>query len=83
MSQMNNPDPDARKEAARLLGSIRSEKKAEAARRNGALSNGRRPLKPLSEVRCTCGAGDSLEHKGTCPRYKRIFYRRQKGLPLT
>ena len=83
MTHLNNPDPEARKEAARLLGSIKSEAKAAAARINGAKSQGRKPTKPLRELRCTCGApAGSLEHKGHCPAYHAIRNRRLKGLPL-
>ena len=67
-------------EAARALGSIRTEKKAAAARANGKKGGGQ--LKPLDEIPCTCG-GQGLEHKTTCPRGIRIRVRQKKGLPLT
>ncbi len=72
-------------EAARLLGSIRTEKKSQAARENLAkvrYTGGRRP-KPLSELACTCEAGESLEgHKSHCPRGRAIKRRRAKGESL-
>ena len=66
-------------EAARALGSIRTEKKAAASRENGKL--GRRPLKPLDTIACNCG-GEGLNHKSTCPRGRRIRQRKRTGLPL-
>lgn len=74
-------DADARSEAARLMGSVRSERKAEAARRN-AQRAGRRVL-PLSDIHCNCGAGSKIEgHKSTCMRGRAIKRRIAKGLPL-
>ena len=45
-------------EAARALGSVKSEKKAAAVRENGKL--GGAPLKPLEKVACNCG-GEGME----------------------
>jgi hypothetical protein len=67
-------------EAARALGSVKSERKASAARENGKKGGGQ--FKPLETIPCTCG-GEGLEHKSTCPRGARIRVRRRKGLPLT
>lgn len=50
-----------------ILGSRKTVKKAEAARRNGRLSKGR-PLKPLEDFPCSC-EGRS-EHKKSCLRGK-------------
>jgi len=66
-------------EAARAMGSVKSEQKAAAARENG--KKGGAPLKPLETIPCTCG-GQGLEHKTTCPRGIRIRVRQKKGLPL-
>jgi hypothetical protein len=70
---------EQRREFARMLGSIRTEKKARSSRENG--KKGGRRIKPLETISCTCG-GDSLEHRSTCPRGRVIRYRRKKGLPL-
>jgi hypothetical protein len=67
-------------EAAKTLGSIKTEKKAASSRENGR--RGGRRIKPLAEIPCTCGGSD-LEHRSTCPRGKRIYVRRKTGLPLT
>jgi hypothetical protein len=69
-------------EAARALGRIRTEKKAAAARENGRRYGGR-PLKPLAQIPCDCGAGEAPEHKSTCPRGRTIRRRRKLGQPLT
>jgi len=63
-------------EAARALGSVRSEKKRASAVRNGALRR-----KPLSEFPCTCGRGDAEEgHPTTCPRGRVIWRRKRAAL---
>lgn len=67
-------------EAARALGSVRTEKKAASSRENGKL--GGRPLKRLEDIPCTCG-GEGLNHLSTCQRGRTIRVRRKKGLPLT
>ena len=72
---------EQRREYARELGSVRSERKAQAARENGR--KGGRQIKPLETIACNCGAEESLEHRSTCPRGRVIRYRRKKGLPLT
>jgi hypothetical protein len=68
-------------EAAAAMGRVRSPKKAEAARENGKKGGG--PRKVLADIPCNCGAGDSLEHKSTCPRGRTIRRRRKLGQPLT
>lgn len=87
---------DARKEAARLMGRAKTPKKAASSAANGLqggrpqnLNGGRQP-KPMSEIACTCGAGDVTVddagkplHPTTCPRGRVIRYRLTKGLPLT
>ena len=72
---------EQRREFARMLGSIRTEKKAKSSRENG--KKGGRQIKPLETIACNCGAEESLEHRSTCPRGRVIRYRRKKGLPLT
>jgi len=67
-------------EAARALGSIRTEKKAAASRKNGQLGGG--VLKPLVAIHCSCGVEGLDGHKSTCKRGRAIKYRRSKGLPL-
>ena len=67
-------------EYARMLGSVKTEKKAAASRENGKKGGG--PLKRLEDIPCTCG-GTGLEHKSTCRRGVVIRYRIKNGLPLT
>ena len=81
-------DADARKQAAALMGSATTPKKAASSAANGKLGGKR--MTPMSEINCTCGAGDvtvSAEgkplHPTTCPRGRVIRYRLTKGLPLT
>jgi hypothetical protein len=84
--RIRDPDPETASAAGRALGSIKTEKKAEAARRNGLLAkNGGRPLKPLLEIPCTCRAADptvaaGLEgHKTYCLRFQAIKRRQKAG----
>ena len=78
---------DARKEAARLMGSIKTEKKAAAARANGFkpghpsfVKNPGAKLKALYSLPCTCTAGDTTEgHKWDCPRGQAIKRRLKEG----
>ncbi len=66
-------------EAARIIGSRKSPRKAAAARENG--KKGGPPLKPLDSISCTCG-GTGLDHKAGCSRGRAIRYRQKKGLAL-
>ena len=83
---LRTAEPDARREAARLMGSARTPAKAEAAKRNangpGRKANpGGRPMLPLSAITCTCGRGDALDgHPTTCPRGRAIRRRQKAGL---
>lgn len=55
-----------------MMGSTRTERKAAAARSNGR--KGGRPVKPLTEIACTCGAQADDSHTARCARgqaYKR------------
>lgn len=102
---MNNPatlaskeaSEEARKEAARLMGSTKTEKKAAAARANGfkpghpGHKNGGRKMTPLSEILCSCGGGDTTElwtaetdtgHKWNCKRAQAIKRRASEGRDL-
>lgn len=66
---------EARREAARIMGSARTPKKLEAARRNAPINGkkGGRPRKLLSEIPCSCPAGDALEgHRWNCLRGQAI-----------
>jgi hypothetical protein len=74
-------DSEARRVAARLMGSASTERKRAAAAVNGAkVKNPGRKPKPLSEFVCTCGRGDELEgHPTTCPRGLNIYRRRKAG----
>lgn len=80
---------EARREAARAMGSARTPAKTEAARRNGfkpgnqAAKNGGRKPKPLGEISCKCGVGEALEgHKWDCPKGQAIKRRQAEGLDL-
>lgn len=77
---------DVRKEAARLMGSIKTEKKAAAARANGfkpghpGHQGGGRKVKPLTELVCSCDAGEATEgHRWDCPRGQAIKRRIKEG----
>jgi hypothetical protein len=66
-------------EAAAALGRIKTEKKAEAARANGA-RGGREP-RDIFSYPCTCGAEKSArleDHTTTCPRGRRLYYRKRE-----
>jgi hypothetical protein len=65
------------------MGSARTPAKVAAARENVAKARSLRGFKPLADIPCNCGAGDSLEHKSTCPRGRTIRRRRKLGQPLT
>lgn len=60
-----NDMSEARREAARLMGSVRSPIKAQKAQENGKL--GGRPRKDPDTLPCTCG-GCPQAPKSTCPR---------------
>ena len=85
-ARMRGVDPETASAAGRALGSIKTAKKAEAARRNGLLAkDGGRPLKPLLEIPCTCRVADpavaaGLEgHKTYCLRGQAIKRRQKAG----
>ncbi len=63
-------------EAARVLGSIKTEKKAASSRENG--KKGGRPMKDLADIPCNCG-GEGLTHKSTCSRGRTIRQRKKTG----
>ena len=79
---------DARRQAASLLGSARTPRKAASSAENGRLYGGKK-IQPLTEIACTCGRPGILDEAGkpvhptTCPRGRVIRYRLAKGLPLT
>jgi len=82
---LRSVDPEKASEAGRMLGSIVTPKKQEASRRNGLRARelgrpGGRPPKPLSEIPCNCGRGDSLEgHPTSCLRGLAIRRRQKAG----
>ena len=82
---LHGANADARSAAARLMGSVRSEKKAAAAKANAQKTY--HPMKALADIVCGCNApGDGLppfQHKSICLRGRAIKYRTAKGLPLT
>ena len=74
-------------EAARALRAIPSEKRAQASRENGRNAAakgvlGGRPVKPLSEIECNCGAADVHLHKPACLRGQAVKRRLARNLPL-
>lgn len=75
-------DAAARKAAAALMGSARTEKKAVASRANGRLAPpgpGKPPV-PLFSFSCPCEVGDALEgHRWNCPRGQAIKRRIAQG----
>lgn len=78
---------EARREAARLMGSIKTEKKARASRANGFKPGNPgspgRARKRLTEIPCSCGAGEALEgHKWDCMRGQAIKRRTKQGRDL-
>lgn len=73
--------PDAVREAARMLGSVKTPKKAASSVKNGRM--GGKPPKPLPSIPCTCGAGSQTEgHRATCPRGRAVKRRKARGLDL-
>ena len=87
-AQLRAGDTAARKQAAALMGSATTPRKAASSAANGKLGGKR--MTPMSEIACTCGAGDVTVddagkplHPTTCPRGRVIRYRLTKGLPLT
>ena len=80
---LRDADKAQASEAARMLGSIRTERKAATSRENlKHVKNRYRPTpKDPLELPCTCGAGTQTEvgtnHKTTCPR-GRLLYQRAK-----
>ena len=63
-ADLHNSDEEARRQAARMLGSIRTERKAESSRQNAAKRRGI----PLSE-----------EHKAKLREAQRIRWKREKA----
>ncbi len=64
-------------EAARALGSVRTERKAKSSAMNGRLYGGV-PLLPLHAIPCNCG-GEGLDHRSTCRRGRTIRRRQRLG----
>jgi hypothetical protein len=82
---LHGDNPEARREAARLMGKASTPAKAAAARENLQKAPPK-PLKRLLDIPCSCEGGDSLElkaHKSTCRRYRTIKRRLSLGQPLT
>jgi flavorubredoxin len=64
-------------EALSILRSIRTPKKAAASRENG--KRGGRPVKPLSEIACNCGAERDDQHRASCLRGQAYRRRQQQA----
>jgi hypothetical protein len=74
--EQHKPTDEEIRRTLSYVGSIKTPKKSAASAENGRL--GGRPQKPLSEIPCTCGRGDSMEgHPTTCPRGLAIRRRRK------
>jgi hypothetical protein len=61
------------------MGQARTERKLEAVRANLLKirrKRGPKP-KPLSELKCNCDGGDTLNHKSYCPRGRAIRQRQK------
>ncbi len=71
----------ALREAAQVMGSARSARKAQAVRENGKL--GGRPPRPVELFPCTCGARDLDAHKSRCPRGMAVKRRRTASESLS
>lgn len=73
---------EIRREAARLMGSVKSDAKKAASKVWGPINGkaGGRPLVPLESIRCTCAAGNEREgHHWSCPRGQAIKRRSKAG----
>jgi hypothetical protein len=85
--KLKGVDDEAKREAARLLGSITTERKRASSAANIAKARNMNgpPLKKLSEIACTCTAGDASEHtahRSYCLRGAAVRRRQKKGAPL-
>lgn len=70
--------PPEVRQALGYIGSIKTPKKSAASAANGV--KGGRPQKPLAEIPCTCGRGETLEgHPTSCPRGLAIRRRQKAG----
>lgn len=78
---MNEEEKAPLSEAARQLGSVRTAKKAAAARENGKAGGRPKGVKPLADLACNCG-GEGLSHKATCPKGRAIRRRKKLGIPV-
>ncbi|MES2461109.1 MAG: hypothetical protein V4671_11040 [Armatimonadota bacterium] len=79
-----SPTAEDRRRYAAWLGSRTSAKKAAASRANGAKGeHPGRPLKPLEQIACTCGRGQSVPleaHTASCTVTMAIERRRKRGV---
>ena len=76
-TEQQDPTPEEIARVLTHLGKRRSPKKAASSATNGRL--GGRPLKNLADIPCSCGGGDSLEHKTYCLRGQAIRRRQKAG----
>jgi hypothetical protein len=80
---IKSPDKEVARQAAAILGSIRTEKKAKAAAANGfkqGNKHGGQKPKLLSEIPCSCSVGDALTgHRWDCGRGQAIIRRGKQG----
>jgi hypothetical protein len=75
---------EALAKSGRLGGMVKSEKKLASSIVNARLASQARTERgkyiPLDL--CTCSSGKSLNHKPSCPLYKKLWYRKKKGLEI-
>lgn len=70
--------------SGRLGGMVRSEKKIASSIQNARIASQVRAErgKIIPVALCSCSSGMSLDHKPSCPLYKKLWYRKKKGLEI-
>jgi hypothetical protein len=75
---------EALSRAGKIGGAVRSEKKIATSIANARMASQARIERgkyiPLDL--CNCSSGQSLDHKPSCPLYKKLWYRKRKGLEI-
>jgi hypothetical protein len=70
--------------SGRLGGMVKSEKKLASSIQNARIASQVRAErgKFIPVALCSCSAGISLNHNTSCPLYKKLWYRKKKGLEI-
>jgi hypothetical protein len=70
---------EALSRAGKIGGSISSEKKIASSTKNAKIASQVRAErgKYVSLALCSCGAGNSMEHKSSCGLYKQLWFRKK------